>query len=381
MGAYDYVLKPFEIPEMLNLITQAIDAGYFMKSPVAVDALPDNQSGDAIIGQSRAMQTVYKAIGRVAQTDATILIRGESGTGKELVARAVYQHGARADRPFLIINCVAIPETLLESELFGYEKGAFTGASQKHIGKIEQANGGTVFLDEIGDMPLSIQAKILRLLQEKSIERLGGEETIPVDVRIIAATHQNLEQAIEDNKFREDLYFRLKVVTIELPPLRNRKDDIPGLIAYYLQKLSSELKMDNPGIHDEALTLLNDYEWPGNVRELGNLIQKVLIFNRGAPIAASDLVQIIHHRHENNHTHDISLDTIRQWVRQNMAGESNSYGFDDFVDIISGIVISEALVSTDGNRTQAAKLLGMSRPTLHAKIEKYNIRMQTRISD
>jgi two-component system nitrogen regulation response regulator GlnG len=366
---------------MLNLITQAIDAGYFMKSPVAVDALPDNQSGDAIIGQSRAMQTVYKAIGRVAQTDATILIRGESGTGKELVARAVYQHGARADRPFLIINCVAIPETLLESELFGYEKGAFTGASQKHIGKIEQANGGTVFLDEIGDMPLSIQAKILRLLQEKSIERLGGEETIPVDVRIIAATHQNLEQAIEDNKFREDLYFRLKVVTIELPPLRNRKDDIPGLIAYYLQKLSSELKMDNPGIHDEALTLLNDYEWPGNVRELGNLIQKVLIFNRGAPIAASDLVQIIHHRHENNHTHDISLDTIRQWVRQNMAGESNSYGFDDFVDIISGIVISEALVSTDGNRTQAAKLLGMSRPTLHAKIEKYNIRMQTRISD
>ncbi|WP_024334810.1 sigma-54-dependent transcriptional regulator [Desulfotignum balticum] len=381
MGAYDYVLKPFEIPEMLNLITQAIDAGYFMKSPVAVDALPDNQSGDAIIGQSRAMQTVYKAIGRVAQTDATILIRGESGTGKELVARAVYQHGARADKPFLIINCVAIPETLLESELFGYEKGAFTGASQKHIGKIEQANGGTVFLDEIGDMPLSIQAKILRLLQEKSIERLGGEETIPVDVRIIAATHQNLEQAIENNKFREDLYFRLKVVTIELPPLRDRKDDIPGLIAYYLQKLSHELKMDNPGIHDEALTLLNDYEWPGNVRELGNLIQKVLIFNRGAPIAASDLVQIIHHRHENNHTHDISLDTIRQWVRQNMAGESNSYGFDDFVDIISGIVISEALVSTDGNRTQAAKLLGMSRPTLHAKIEKYNIRMQTRISD
>jgi two-component system nitrogen regulation response regulator GlnG len=381
MGAYDYVLKPFEIPEMLNLITQAIDAGYFMKSPVAVDALPDNQSGDAIIGQSRAMQTVYKAIGRVAQTDATILIRGESGTGKELVARAVYQHGARADKPFLIINCVAIPETLLESELFGYEKGAFTGASQKHIGKIEQANGGTVFLDEIGDMPLSIQSKILRLLQEKSIERLGGEETIPVDVRIIAATHQNLEQAIENNKFREDLYFRLKVVTIELPPLRDRKDDIPGLIAYYLQKLSNELKMDNPGIHEEALALLNDYEWPGNVRELGNLIQKVLIFNRGAPIAASDLIQIIHRRHENNHTHDISLDTIRQWVRQNMAGESNSYGFDDFVDIISGIVISEALVSTDGNRTQAAKLLGMSRPTLHAKIEKYNIRMQTRISD
>lgn len=381
MGAYDYVLKPFEIPEMLNLISQAIDAGYFMKSPVTVDAEPDRQSGDAIIGQSRSMQTVYKAIGRVAQTDATILIRGESGTGKELVARAVYQHGTRADKPFLIINCVAIPETLLESELFGYEKGAFTGASQKHIGKIEQANGGTVFLDEIGDMPLSIQAKILRLLQEKSIERLGGEEIIPVDVRIIAATHQNLEQAIEDNKFREDLYFRLKVVTIELPPLRKRKDDIPGLIAYYLRKLSDELKIDNPGIQEEALALLNNYEWPGNVRELGNLIQKVLIFNRGAPIDASDLAQIIQRQHENEHTHQVQLDTIRQWVRQQMRNKSDSYRFDDFVDVISGLVISEALMSTDGNRTQAAKLLGMSRPTLHAKIEKYNIRMQTLISD
>ena len=381
MGAYDYVLKPFEIPEMLNLITQAIDAGYFMKSPVTLDAVPDQQSGDAIIGQSRAMQTVYKAIGRVAQTDATVLIRGESGTGKELVARAIYQHGTRSDKPFLIINCVAIPETLLESELFGYEKGAFTGAAQKHIGKIEQAHGGTVFLDEIGDMPLSIQAKILRLLQEKSIERLGGEEPIPVDVRIIAATHQNLEKAIGDGKFREDLYFRLKVVTIELPPLRKRKEDIPGLIAYYLNKHARELKMTNPGIQEEALALLNDYEWPGNVRELGNLIQKVLIFNRGAPIAASELAQIIHRRHDSEPTPQIPLDTIRHWVRQMMTREPDTCLFDDIVDIVSGIVISEALMSTDGNRTQAAKLLGMSRPTLHAKIEKYNIRMKTLVSD
>ncbi|MEX1300422.1 MAG: sigma-54 dependent transcriptional regulator [Desulfotignum sp.] len=381
MGAYDYVLKPFEIPEMLTLITQAIDAGYFMKSPVALDAMPDQQSGDAIIGQSRSMQTVYKAIGRVAQTDATILIRGESGTGKELVARAVYQHGTRSDKPFLIINCVAIPETLLESELFGYEKGAFTGAAQKHIGKIEQANGGTVFLDEIGDMPLSIQAKILRLLQEKSIERLGGEETIPVDVRIIAATHQNLEKAIENGKFREDLYFRLKVVTIELPPLRKRKEDIPGLIAYYLNKYAMELKMDNPGIQDKALALLNEYDWPGNVRELGNLIQKVLIFNRGAPIDASELAQIIHRQNDSEQSSQIPLDTVRQWVRQMMIREPETCRFDDIVDIISGIIISEALMSTDGNRTQAAKLLGMSRPTLHAKIEKYNIQMKTLVSE
>lgn len=317
----------------------------------------------------------------MAQTDATILVRGESGTGKELVARAVYQHGTRSDKPFLIINCVAIPETLLESELFGYEKGAFTGAAQKHIGKIEQANGGTVFLDEIGDMPLSIQAKILRLLQEKNIERIGGEETIPVDVRIIAATHQNLEKAIEKGKFREDLYFRLKVVTIELPPLRDRKEDIPDLIAYFLNKYAMTLKTANPGILEEALTLLNGYEWPGNVRELGNLIQKVLIFNRGAPIAAAELAQIIHRRNADEQSSKIPMETIREWVRQKMAREPDTCRFDDIMDIISGIIISEALMSTDGNRTQAAKLLGMSRPTLHAKIEKYNIRMKTLVSE
>lgn len=381
MGAYDYVLKPFEVPEMLTLIGQAIEAGYFMRSPVAVDASPADQLGDAIIGQSRLMQTVYKSIGRVSQTDATVLIRGESGTGKELVARAVYQHGIRSNKSFLIINCVAIPETLLESELFGYEKGAFTGASQRHIGKIEQADGGTVFLDEIGDMPLNIQAKILRLLQEKSIERLGGEETIPVDVRIIAATNKHLEQAIEEGKFREDLYFRLKVVTIELPPLRERKEDIAPLISFYLNKFSSELKMDNPSIQADALSLLNRYEWPGNIRELSNLIQKVLIFNRGAPISVADLAQIIEKKDRARHTNDIELTTIRDWVRQLLAGPSGSCSFDDVLDTVSGIVIAEALKSTNGNRTQAAKLLGLSRPTLHAKIEKYNIKLKTEISD
>ena len=381
MGAYDYVLKPFEVPEMLTLIRQAIEAGYFMRSPVAVDASPGGQLGDAIIGQSRLMQNVYKSIGRVSQTDATVLIRGESGTGKELVARAVYQHGIRSNKSFLIINCVAIPETLLESELFGYEKGAFTGASQRHIGKIEQANGGTVFLDEIGDMPLNIQAKILRLLQEKNIERLGGEETIPVDVRIIAAPNKNLEQAILDGKFREDLYFRLKVVTIELPPLRERKEDIHPLIAFYLNKFSTELKIDNPGIQAEALAVLNRYEWPGNIRELSNMIQKVLIFNRGAPVSASDLEQIIEKKDRARQTGDIELTTIRNWVRQLLAGPSGSCSFDDVMDTVSGIVIAEALKATNGNRTQAAKLLGLSRPTLHAKIEKHNIKLKTEISD
>jgi two-component system nitrogen regulation response regulator GlnG len=381
MGAYDYVLKPFDVREMLNLIEQAIEAGYFMKSPVKVDAAPDKQSGDAIIGQSKLMQNVYRSIGRVSQTDATVLIRGESGTGKELVARAVYQHGIRSDKAFLIINCVAIPENLLESELFGYEKGAFTGATQRHIGKVEQANGGTLFLDEIGDMPLNIQAKILRLLQEKNIERLGGEETIPVDVRIIAATNKNLEQAIKEEKFREDLYFRLKVVTIELPPLRDRQGDINSLISYYMVKFSNELNMDNPDIKPEALKRLNRYEWPGNIRELSNLIQKVLIFNRGAPISVADLEQVITKKEKMVSTEETKLNDIKEWVRQILSNKDERYSFDDFIDIISSIVVSEALKITNGNRSQAAKLLSVSRPTLHAKIDKYRIKLKTEISD
>ena len=207
MGAFDYILKPFDIPEMLSIIRQALEAARFMHSTIDMNATPDKASREALIGRSKPMQDVYKAIGRVSPTDATVLIRGESGTGKELVARAIYQHSLRANKPFLVINCVAIPENLLESELFGYEKGAFTGANHRRVGKIEQANRGTVFLDEIGDMPSSIQAKILRLLQEKSIERLGGRETIPVDVRIIAATNRNLEGALSEGRFREDLYY------------------------------------------------------------------------------------------------------------------------------------------------------------------------------
>jgi DNA-binding NtrC family response regulator len=219
MGAFDYILKPFNIPEMLELIVQAIEAGRFMRSRVELDVMPETDSAEAIVGHSRPMHEIYKEIGRVASTDATVLIRGESGTGKELVARALYHHSARSDKPFLVINCVAIPETLLESELFGYEKGAFTGAVNRRVGRIEKANGGTVFLDEIGDMPFGIQAKILRLLQERSIERLGGLEAIPVDVRILAATNRDLESALANGKFREDLYYRLKVVTISLPLL------------------------------------------------------------------------------------------------------------------------------------------------------------------
>lgn len=232
-GAFDYIIKPFEIPEMLTTVKKAMETGRFVRSPVSMNPTREDILDEAIIGQSRAMQEVYKEIGRAAPTDATVLIRGESGTGKELTARAIYQHSNRGDKPFLAINCVAIPETLLESELFGYEKGAFTGAVHRRVGKIEQARRGTVFLDEIGDMPLSLQAKILRLIQEKSIERLGGRDTIPTDVRIIAATNRDLEKAITEGRFREDLYYRLKVVSIWLPPLKKRPEDTLLLAQYF----------------------------------------------------------------------------------------------------------------------------------------------------
>ena len=380
MGAFDYILKPFEIPDMLAVIKQALEAGRFMRSPIEMDVIPDDASREAIIGRSRPMQDVYKAIGRVSSADATVLIRGESGTGKELAARAIYQHSLRSQKPFLVINCVAIPENLLESELFGYEKGAFTGASHRRMGKIEQANSGTVLLDEIGDMPFSIQAKILRLLQEKSIERLGGRETIPVDVRIIAATNRDLETALAEGRFREDLYYRLKVVTISLPPLRERQDDIPLLIKYFLSRYANELDMDNPGITKEAIEILSRHPWPGNVRELANTIQKALIFNRGTPIHPEDIDQVIGGIRSETMTDEKSADQIiRQWVRQSITASTEKNRYDTLMDYFASMTIGEALNLTDGNRSRAAKLLGLSRPTLHSKIEKYGLKLKTTV--
>jgi len=381
LGAFDYVLKPFDIPEMLSTIGKALEAGRFMRSRVELDAVAQADSTDVIFGRSKSMQEVYKAIGRVASTDATVLIRGESGTGKELVARAIYQHSIRSDKPFLVINCVAIPETLLESELFGYEKGAFTGAVNRRVGKIEQAHGGTVFLDEIGDMPFSIQAKILRLLQEKSIERLGGRSPIPVDVRVIAATNRDLEAALAEGRFREDLYYRLKVVTLILPPLRERTGDIPMLAVHFLNRFANEMNVDSPGITDEAKNIMNNYPWPGNVRELANTIQKALIFSRGAPINGEEMSLAI--RGESA-VKGVKAgrddDSIRKWVRRSLSMESGDKVFSDVVDRFSGLVITEALNLTGGNRSQAAKLLGLSRPTLLAKIEKYGIRIGTSVT-
>jgi DNA-binding NtrC family response regulator len=382
LGAFDYVLKPFEIPEMLATIEKALEAGRFMRSRVEMDATPEADSADAIFGRSKSMQEVYKAIGRVASTDATVLIRGESGTGKELVARAVYNHSVRADKSFLVINCVAIPETLLESELFGYEKGAFTGAVNRKLGKIEQADGGTVFLDEIGDMPFSIQSKILRLLQEKSIERLGGRSPISVDVRVIAATNRDLEAALAEDRFREDLYYRLKVVTLRLPPLRERAGDISMLAVYFLRRFAREMSVDSPGITEEAKNIMEHYAWPGNVRELGNTIQKALIFSRGSPISGEEISLAIRGEYSSGEVHrGRKEDTTRQCARRELASSRGERMFTEIIDRFSGMLIIEALNMTGGNRSQAAKLLGLSRPTLLAKIEKYGIKIETAVKN
>jgi nitrogen regulation protein NR(I) len=380
MGAFDYILKPFDIPEMLAIIGKAIDAGRFMRTPVALNTIPEKADRDAIIGSSAAMQEVYKAIGRVAATDATVLIRGESGTGKELAARAIYQHSQRANKPFLVINCVAIPETLLESELFGYEKGAFTGATHRRIGKIEQANGGTIFLDEVGDMPINLQAKILRLLQERCVERLGGRETIHVDVRIIAATNRNLEQMIAATSFREDLYYRLKVVTIWMPPLSQRVEDIEALAGYHLARHAAELGLKPPPIAGEALATLRQLPWPGNVRELANTLQKALIFNRGVPLRSEDILGAVReHGAVDGHGTESRENDLRKWIRARIRTGDSEHLFEESVDRFSALLINEALNFTDGNRSRAARLLGISRPTLHAKIDKYQLTFKTSV--
>lgn len=371
-GAYDYIYKPFDVEEMLQLIEKAVVAGRCMSVPVDVNPDADHINGrEALVGNSSQMLEVYKIIGRVSSTDATVLIRGESGTGKELAARAVYNHSNRTEKPYAIINCVAIPETLLESELFGYEKGAFTGAAHRRVGKIEQAKGGTVFLDEVGDLPLTLQSKFLRLLQENTIERVGGKELIKVDVRIIAATNRNLEKAVADGSFREDLYYRLSVVTLTMPPLRERKTDIPMLCQYLLARLAADLGVDNPGITENALDKLCKYAWPGNIRELMNVLKKNLIFNRGTPLHSDDIhIQDVLQTETDATKEKFSL---KNWIHQLLIEENSENLYDNCLDEVAKQLITEALQICKNNRTKAAKLLGISRPTLHAKIEKYNI--------
>jgi nitrogen regulation protein NR(I) len=375
LGAFDYQLKPIEPDEMLATIERALEGVRLMRGQVAVGAEKATVTGEAIIGQSAAMQEVYKAIGRVAQTEAAVLIRGESGTGKELVARAIYQHSLRAERPLILVNCAAIPENLLESELFGHERGAFTGAVGERIGKFQQGDQGTIFLDEIGDMPVALQAKILRVLQDKSFQRVGGDETIRSNVRVLAATNRNLEKAISEGRFREDLFHRLNVFTISLPPLRDRREDISDLADYFVARFARELKIEEPLLSEEALEVLRSHAWPGNVRELEHCIQRMMISTGGHPIQAADLSSLLAQADPQAASGRLAADdeTLRDLVRRYLRLAAGESSHERFVQKVEAFLIAEALHQTRGNQTHAARLLGLPRQTLNDKIQKYRL--------
>lgn len=366
LGAYDYLLKPFEMTELLDLVAKSVACNRLMSEPIEMGEASSSQS--AIVGNSRAMQAVYKEIGRVAATTVTVLIRGETGTGKELVARAIYQHSSRAAQPFIAVNCAAIPETLLESELFGHERGAFTGAHARRVGRFEQANRGTLFLDEIGDLSVSTQVKLLRVLQEKFIQRVGGNEKIPVDVRVLAATHRDLESALKENLFREDLFYRLSGVTITLPPLSQRAEDIPDLVKYFMRRSASEVGVEAPSIQPEAIAFLQNQVWRGNVRELENSVRQALLLSRNYPIG---LEQAQESYARTRKTVLISDQTISDYFAELLAkaqrGEAESVHA-VMIEEMERELFAAAIQLAQGNQAKAARWLGVTRTTLREKL-------------
>ncbi|MEA3312752.1 MAG: sigma-54 dependent transcriptional regulator [Caldisericota bacterium] len=370
-GAYDYLTKPFDIEEVKIKVRKAIELKELSSSLEKVKS-GNNYKQDEVVGESSEMQKVYKDIGRVADSDVTVLIRGESGTGKELVAKAIYFHSNRKNKPFVVVNCAAIPESLLESELFGHEKGAFTDAIARHIGKFEQAENGTIFLDEIGDMGLALQAKLLRVLQEKTFERIGGKETIVSQARILAATNRNLEELVKEDKFREDLYYRLNVVAINVPLLRERKVDIPLLVDYFVSKFSKKYGKIVQGVSDDVMRLFMDYDWPGNVRELENAIA------RGVIITSAPLIMMDHLPPElaQKAGEKTSVTTITQKKSSNTV-----VPLPEAIAEIEKEMIVRAIKKASGNKTKAAKMLGISRKSLFNKIRGYKIDLDNGSSD
>jgi DNA-binding NtrC family response regulator len=369
LGAYDYIFKEDDLPEeLLKRVGKAVRDSRLMSEPVELGA------EGAMIGNSRAMQNVYKEIGSVAPTSVTVLIQGETGTGKELVARAIHQYSNRAKQSFVEVSCVAIPENLLESEMFGHEKGAFTGAETRRIGRFEQANQGTIFLDEIGDMTLSTQAKLLRVLQEKSIQRLGGKETIPIDVRVVAATHRDLEQAIRDKQFRDDLYYRLHVAVIRLPPLRKRRDDISQLVKFFLHRHGADIGNPSPSIAPEAVSHLLKQDWPGNVRELENVIRKALLMARGYTINLETVRDALAGPAASpSPSNQTVAGYVSQLLTQAICGELQNVQTALTWDIERELY-SQAIELARGNQAKAAKWLGVSRPTMREKLRLYGLR-------
>ena len=371
-GAYDYVLKPFDIAQMIDLVGKAVDSNRRMSEPVALGE--PSTGGGALVGRGAAMQSIYKEIGRVASKPVNVLIRGETGTGKELIARALYQHSERANAPFIAINCAAIPETLLESELFGHEKGSFTSADARRIGRFEQADHGTIFLDEIGDMTLGTQVKLLRVLQDRTLQRVGGKETIPVDVRVICATHRNLEAAIREKQFRDDLYYRMNVVVITLPPLRDRREDIPDLIRYFLGKYGAELGNASPSIHPEAAEFLRSQLWPGNVRELENVMRRSLLAAQGYTINLDHVRAALDKSARATTAH--SAHAFGEYIDELLAAARREQITDAHARVIETAereLFTRAIRQAQGNQAKAARWLGITRITMRAKLIQFGL--------
>jgi two-component system nitrogen regulation response regulator GlnG len=367
LGAFEYLLKPLELDQLTDLVDRAFEISRLMRVPATLpeeDGRADGPS-DALIGKSPAMQAVYKAVGRVAPQDVTVLVLGESGTGKELVARALYSYSRRADKPFLAVNCAAIPETLLESELFGHEKGAFTGADRRRIGKFEQAHGGTLFLDEIGDMTPLTQAKVLRVLQGQEFERVGGGQPIRADVRVIAATHRDLEKMVAEGAFRGDLYYRLNVFTIRIPALRDRSDDLPLLVEYFVRRFGREMGKDVREVSAEAMAVLRRYPWPGNVRELQSVVKQTLLETTGPVVLPGFLPPTVGRAEGGGAAFDFG-DLTGYAEGQLLAGTTTLYA--DYQALTDRHLLGLVLRHSGGNLSRASRLLGITRATLRAKL-------------
>ena len=382
-GAYDYITKPFDL-EVVDAIIEKVSRARDVSSQVSLlkQELKDRyQVEKNIVGNSAAMREVYKTIGKVAVSDVTVLIQGESGTGKELIARAIHFNSARLGKPFVAINCAAIPRDLLESELFGSERGAFTGATERKTGKFEQANHGTIFLDEIGDMPLDLQAKILRVLQEQEITRIGGSQNLQVDVRVVAATNQELLEKVRNREFREDLFYRLNVVPIHLVPLRERREDIKPLVDYFLDRACAEMETKPKQCSSDAMELLCKHSWPGNVRELENTIKRAVILSSDPLLTPADFGGLLD-RQETLHAapQEQSLEAIVEAkLRSSMNGiEKLDKGdiYDRVLEQVERPLIRYTLEKTRGNQVRAADILGINRNTLRKKISELGIQLK-----
>ena len=381
-GAFEYLLKPLDLDVLQSVIDRALETSRMIRTPAKIAQNPETDEGDLLVGQCPAMQEVYRQIGRVAEQDVTVLILGESGTGKEVVARAIFQYSKRANQPFLAINCAAIPENLLESELFGHERGSFSGAERKRIGKFEQCDGGTLFLDEIGDMTPLTQTKVLRVLQDQQFERVGGNELVQTNVRLIAATNRNLTEMMENETFRSDLYYRLNVYTIRLPPLRERSGDLPLLIEHFLKRFSRELGKSIQEVSPQANQLLNAYSWPGNLRELQSVLKHAVVEATGPLLLPDFLPDTIRNAVAGNHRPELAetSDAVNsdaglvRFINDRIRMGTETL-YEDVLQRVERVLLVEVLQQVDGNISRASALLGISRSTLRVKLAALGINL------